>query len=160
VVRGQRSGLRDPLREPLALERAIPSPVKRCKKDRHDLVGDTVGFNKSTGRVYCKPCREETRRAARRAKGKCLAGKHSFAVRANWYETTQGQKRCRPCYLEAKAAREAAAAAAPKYPDVERIPARKARAVPPGGIGGNGEQNALYRLAVRVRQGRGIDVRA
>jgi hypothetical protein len=126
----------------------MTEPVKRCKKDRHDLVGDNVGLNKSTGRVYCKPCREETRRAARRAKGKCLAGKHSFAVRANWYETPQGQKRCRPCYLEAKAAREAAAAAAPKYPDVERVKTGSYIA-PPGGIGTT--RDALYRLALMVR---------
>jgi hypothetical protein len=135
----------------------MTEPVKMCQKELHPLSGSNLGFNKSTGRVYCKACRAKYRRDKRKHAGKCPAGKHSFAVKDNWYETARKQKRCRPCALEAKTAREAM----PKYPDVEKIPARKAgiRTVPPGGIGGNGERNALYRLAVRVRQERGIDVR-
>jgi hypothetical protein len=127
--------------------------VKMCQRGKHEMVGDTVGLNRSTGRVYCKPCREETRRAKRKQAGKCLAGKHSFAVKANIYETAQGQRRCRPCYLEAKTLREAAAAeaeAAKAAAKAQFVPPRKGlRTMKPRGYGS--ETDARYRLALMVR---------
>lgn len=118
-------------------------PVPRCKKDQHDLVGDNRGVNRSTGRVFCKACKNAWQRKDR---AKTCPQGHDLRSPTSYTLSASGKRRkCLAC-RRIKAAEQAKRDASPFYGQTSIYGKPTAS---PGQVGG--EAGARLRLALMVR---------
>lgn len=144
-----------------------------CGAGEHAMSGGNVGVQRSTGRQFCRACRNDRRRRARQKKAEkraaeptCRKG-HPFAG-DNLHVTAKGEQTCRTCLdLANERRRERRWRASQATKIAETTPEAKTGqpgfAVPPGGVASmgvlgsrmvRGEAAARHRLALMIRQSR------
>ena len=137
------------------------------------MGGDNVGVQRSTGRQFCKACRNDRRRRARTERAEERASqptcrKGHALIHDNVHTTAKGKQVCRACMdLANEGRRERRRRSKETERIAKLVPGSKAEqrgfGVPPGGIEGlggmggrvpRGEVAARYRLAMMIRQQR------
>jgi hypothetical protein len=146
----------------------IDPPRDLCKQGLHPMSGGNVGVQRSTGRQFCKACRNERRRRARKERAEERAAeptcrKGHALTDDNLHTTAQGRQVCCACLdlaNESRRKRRLRAKEAKRIADLAREAkvGQRGSVVPPGGIQSfgmaRGEDAARYRLAKMVRQQR------
>lgn len=124
--------------------------MTKCGNGVHEMTPENTGVQRSTGRQFCRACKNARKRRARGQKRPptdlCGKGLHSMGDPTNVYLSPAGKRACRACRDERDRLRRE---------PVEPVEIKRTSVVPPAGIRsvgrGGGDAAARYRLALLVR---------